>query len=193
MRDEWDCGDLNGKIDAAATAGVKMATSFGFALIPTLNSKKGLDLIGPHLDLRGRVKADITVEGRIEARVSVTDWEIQQAYPQQTEKYDPKELVAAKRAIDKRGLGDDLFRADLKAKGDVEVHLVPTMVFGIESDDVWGVATTDFELVCDGRVRMRADSNTDCGIGYAVDAGVSIAVTAKVPELSHWYPKEHKF
>ncbi|KAK2015704.1 hypothetical protein LZ32DRAFT_689406 [Colletotrichum eremochloae] len=244
MRDEWDCEDFKGKIDAVATAGVKMATSFGFALITTLNSKDGLDLsksylhfankgsveaiftldalmtldmdtgpfniapiyfegvsfyvygvfsVGPRLDLRGRVKADITVEGRIEARVSVADWEIQQTYPQQAGQYDPKELAAAKRGIDKRGLGDDVFSADLKAKGDVEVHLMPTMVFGIEFDEVWDVATTDVELVCDGWVRMRADSNTDCGFGYGIDAGVSIAATARVPEIFQWNPKEHKF
>lgn len=55
MRDEWDCGDFNGKIDAVATAGVKMATSFGFALITTLNSKKGLDLSKSYLHFANKV------------------------------------------------------------------------------------------------------------------------------------------
>lgn len=55
LRDEWDCGEFKGKIDAVATAGIKMATSFGFALITTLNSETGLDLSKSYLHFANKV------------------------------------------------------------------------------------------------------------------------------------------
>ncbi|TDZ15172.1 Endochitinase [Colletotrichum orbiculare MAFF 240422] len=244
LRDEWDCGEFKGKIDAVATAGIKMATSFGFALITTLNSETGLDLsksylhfankgsvnavftldarmtlhwdseafniapiyfqgasfvvpgfgsLGPRLDLRGEIKADITVEGRVEARVNIVDWDIQQTYPQHDTKFDPKELSEAKRGIDRRDLAEPTFDAEMKGNGDVEFHLMPTMVFGLEFDDVWSIATTDVELVADTWIRMRVDSDLDCGFGYGVDAGMSLVAQAQIPDIFKWTPQTHTF
>lgn len=149
--------------------------------------------VGPRLDLRGQVKAEITVQGRVEARVTVAEWEIQQTYPEESDKYTPKERASPKRGIDKRDLADPVFEMDMQANGNAEFHLMPTMVFGLEFDDIWSVATTDVELVCDGWVRMRANSNLDCGFGYGVDAGMSLIAKAQVPDIFGWQPKEHNF
>ncbi|KXH33676.1 glycosyl hydrolase family 18 [Colletotrichum nymphaeae SA-01] len=67
LRDEWDCGEFKGKIDAVATAGIKMATSFGFALITTLNSETGLDLSKSYLHFanKGSVNAVFTLDARM--------------------------------------------------------------------------------------------------------------------------------
>ncbi|KAI8315296.1 glycosyl hydrolase family 18 [Colletotrichum sp. SAR11_59] len=143
--------------------------------------------------LRGQVKAEITVQGRVEARVTVAEWEIQQTYPEESDKYTPKERASPKRGIDKRDLADPVFEMDMQANGNAEFHLMPTMVFGLEFDDIWSVATTDVELVCDGWVRMRANSNLDCGFGYGVDAGMSLIAKAQVPDIFGWQPKEHNF
>ncbi|KXH33675.1 glycosyl hydrolase family 18 [Colletotrichum nymphaeae SA-01] len=81
----------------------------------------------------------------------------------------------------------------MKGNGDVEFHLMPTMVFGLEFDDVWSIATTDVELVADTWVRMRVDSDLDCGFGYGVDAGMSLIAQAKIPEIFKWTPQTHTF
>ncbi|KAJ3957714.1 hypothetical protein N0V92_005733 [Colletotrichum tropicale] len=237
LQEEWDCEDFKGKVDAVATAGIKMETSFGFALITTLSlpldlsksylhfsnkgsveaiftlealatlkldSKpfniapiyfEGVSFVIPGImsHLRGQVKAEITVQGRVEARVTVAEWEIQQTYPEESDKYTPKERASPKRGIDKRDLADPVFEMDMQANGNAEFHLMPTMVFGLEFDDIWSVATTDVELVCDGWVRMRANSNLDCGFGYGVDAGMSLIAKAQVPDIFGWQPKEHNF
>lgn len=42
LQEDWTCGAFKAKIDAVATAGIKMSTSFGITIITTL---------GPNMDL----------------------------------------------------------------------------------------------------------------------------------------------
>lgn len=42
LQEEWECGNFKAKIDAVATAGIQLSTSFGITIITTL---------GPDMDL----------------------------------------------------------------------------------------------------------------------------------------------
>ena len=67
LQEEWNC-DINentkffGKVDAVATASVKMSTSFGFTLITTLKFPLDLSQSFLHFDNEGDISAVFTLE-----------------------------------------------------------------------------------------------------------------------------------
>lgn len=214
LQEEWKCSRPNteffAKLDAVATASIKMSSSFGFTLITTLGpppldlSKSFLHFnnegvveaiftldalarvdwdskdfrlgpaiplpggtfripklmtIGPELLLQGRVKAGVKVEGHVEARVTLADWEIRQTYPQQNKDYHPKKEEEPKRSMDTKDLLKPDFDASVEASGYIEAHLKPTISFGLKFDEYWEIGRATAELIADGYVRMRAKSD----------------------------------
>ncbi|RMZ83679.1 hypothetical protein DV738_g1033, partial [Chaetothyriales sp. CBS 135597] len=244
LQEEWQCGNFQAKIDAIATAAIKMSTSFGFTLITTLpeldlknsflhfnnegsveavftldalmkmdwDSEEftmvplpipggtfnipGIVKIGPSLDLNARFKAGISVAGRIEARAAIADWEIRQTFPKQSDEYKPKELDGPNRTFDDDDLSGPSFDASVVADGYAEVHLIPTLVFGIQWHKQWNIDNTDVKLQADTYGRIRAHSDIvggNCAFGYAVDAGVELIATADVPAVFQWKPEPFRF
>ncbi|KAI1776334.1 family 18 glycosyl hydrolase [Hypoxylon cercidicola] len=247
LQEDWTCERPNtkfqAKLDAVATASLKMSSSFGFTLITTLrpppldlsksflhfdnegiieaiftidalarvdwDSKDfplgppipfpggsfkipGIMTIGPELILQARLKAGIKVEGHVEARVTLADWDIRQTYPQQTDQYDPKTEDPPKRDMNNQGLLQPTFDASVEASGYVEAHLMPTISFGIDFADYWQVGRASADLVADGWVRMRAKSDLvggDCAFGYGIDAGVVLLAQATAPDYFDWHPE----
>lgn len=244
LQEEWTCNKPNfkfkAKVEAVATASIKMSTSFGFTLITTLgpgmdlsksflhfNNEGGIEAIftlealmtmqwdskvfslgelpvpgasfripgivtiGPEIRLDARFKAGISVEGRVEARVTLADWEIRQTYPQQSNDYVPKIEDSPDRGIDAKGLSKPTFDYSLRAEGYAEAHIIPTISFGINFDKRYEIGSCAVELAGDGWARMRVRSDIvggSCGFGYAVDAGASLKVQAKVPDAFDWKP-----
>ncbi|KAK5654041.1 hypothetical protein OQA88_7719 [Cercophora sp. LCS_1] len=247
LQEQWSCKprpelEFSAKVDAIATAGIKMSTSFGFTLITTLDLPldltksfvhfnnegeieaiftldalakvewdsgvkriatlplpgasfriPGIVTIGPHFNLDGRFKAGFAVQGRVEARVTLASWEIQQTYPEQgSSDRDPEALDAPKRDFDVNGLQEPTFDVTVDALGYLEAHLMPTLSFGIDFDEQWNVGKAAVELIADGYVRLRAKSNLvggTCGFGYGVDVGAVFIAQAVVPDhLFDWRP-----
>lgn len=244
LQEEWTCKKphttFEAKIDAVATASIKVSSSFGFTLITTLlppldvsksflhfnNAGEieaiftldalmkldwdsgvfnlatlplpgasfyipGIMTVGPHFNLDARFKAGMAVEGHIEARVTLAEWEIRQTFPQQNDDYDPKAIDDPKRGFNTDGLREPTFDATVEAFGYAEAHLLPTLSFGIEFEKQWKVDKCTVELVADGYVRLRAKSSLvggDCGFGYAIDAGASLKAQATVPDVFDWHP-----
>ncbi|RMD39440.1 hypothetical protein DV735_g5689, partial [Chaetothyriales sp. CBS 134920] len=244
LQEEWQCGNFQAKVDAIATAAIKMSTSFGFTLITTLpemdlknsflhfnnegsveavftldalmkmdwDSEEftivplpipggtfnipGIVKIGPSLDLNARFKAGISMAGRIEARASIADWEIRQTFPVQTDDYKAKELDGPNRTFDDDDLSGPSFDASVVADGYAEVHLIPSLVFGIQWHKQWNIDNTDVKLQADTYGRIRAHSDIvggGCAFGYAVDAGVELIASADVPEVFQWKPQPFRF
>lgn len=80
--------------------------------------------IGPELILQARLKAGIMVEGHVESRVTLAEWEIRQTYPQQTDEYDPEAEKPPKRDMNTEDLLKPTFDASVEASGYVEAHLM---------------------------------------------------------------------
>ncbi|KAK7910554.1 hypothetical protein PG985_013035 [Apiospora marii] len=246
LEEEWDCGNFKGKIDAIATAGISMSTSFGFTLITTLGPDMNLDnsflhfnnegkieaiftldavarvdwqpeafeiaklpfpggsfnipgilTLGPQLKLMGQFKAGVSVSGRVEARVSIAEWEIRQTYPQ-IDGYNPQieDDKKPKSGIDVQNLATPSFDASLEADGYLEAHLLPTLVFGIDFHKDYGIDSATVSLEADGWARVRVHSDIvggDCAFGYRVEAGCSLTASADVPDIFDWHPSPYHF
>ncbi|KXH59987.1 glycosyl hydrolase family 18 [Colletotrichum salicis] len=227
LQEEWDCGSFSAKVDAVATAGISMSTSFGFTLITTLGPNMNLDnsflyfnnegkieaiftldaiarvdwdsdvfnivtlpipgatfnipgilTVGPRLDLDARFKAGVSVHGRVEARVTVSEWEIRQTYPQQSGEYDPEDEKAPARKIDNNNLTSPSFDASLEADGYAEAHLMPTLVFGIK----FNKAKKTF-------IPKNEDQEWECLTGQAKRDTIESGLEAldRVRRVSHGY------
>lgn len=246
LQEKWKCGNFQAKIDAIATAGISMSTSFGFTLITTLGPDMNLDksflhfnnegkieaiftldavarvdwdskvfnivslpipggtfkipgilTVGPQLDLDARFRAGVSVHGRVEARVSLAEWEIRQTYPQQ-DGYEPQieDDNKPKRVINSEDLASPQFDTSLQADGYAEAHLLPTVLFGIKFNKAYGIDDATVSLVADGWARMRLHSDIiggDCGFGYRVEAGCSLTAKADVPDAFNWHPSPYTF
>ncbi|KAK7955358.1 glycosyl hydrolases family 18-domain-containing protein [Apiospora saccharicola] len=246
LEEEWDCGNFKGKIDAIATAGISMSTSFGFTLITTLGPDMNLDnsflhfnnegkieaiftldavarvdwqpkafeiaklpfpggsfnipgilTIGPSLKIMGQFKAGVSISGRVEARVSIAEWDIRQTYPQ-IDGYNPQVEGdhKPKSGIDVQNLANPSFDASLQADGYLEAHLMPTLVFGIDFNKAYNIDSATVSLEADGWARVRVHSDIvggDCAFGYRVEAGCSLTASAEVPDVFGWHPSPYKF
>ncbi|KAL2259976.1 hypothetical protein VTK26DRAFT_6171 [Humicola hyalothermophila] len=62
MQEDWTCGPFKAKIDAVATAGIKMSTSFGITIITTLGPGMDLSNSFMHFNNEGEIEAILTVD-----------------------------------------------------------------------------------------------------------------------------------
>ncbi|GKT56242.1 hypothetical protein ColTof3_03581 [Colletotrichum tofieldiae] len=164
--------------------------------IPGGNFKiTGIVQLGPRFDLNARFKAGVSIEGRIEAKAELANWEIRQTYPQQDD-YKPKEVDSANRQFPTDGIASPSFDVSVTAQGYAEAHIIPTLAFGIKFDKQWDLEDAEIELYGDlyGRVRAKSDLvGGDCLFGYKVEAGVKLVADAHVPDFFKWNPSPHTF
>ena len=152
----------------------------------------GIMTIGPQFSLDGRLKAALAVQGRVEARVTIAEWDVRQVYPEQSGDLAPSATHKPSRDFNTKGLANPSFNVSVEAFGSLEAHMLPTIAFGIKFADKWDVDDCTVELVADGWIRLRAKSTlvgSGCGFGYAVDAGAELKVQAKVPKQFGWNPQ----
>ena len=242
LRERWDCRvngvDLSAKLDASATANVRVATSFGLTLITTLRLPLdlsqsylyfknkgdvsavftldavgkavfssgdfkigGLDnfpgatfsipkllTVGPNFVLNAAVDAEVTLAGRLESRVDIASWEIQQTYPNQNSDWDPKALDEPSRdGTGLEGVRQPTFDFSVTANGEITAHLKPTFEFGIVFDQRWDVDSAKVDVVADGWVRLKAaagiSSGGNCPFTYGIDVGADLYARAEAPSL----------
>ncbi|KAJ6052520.1 glycosyl hydrolases family 18-domain-containing protein [Penicillium canescens] len=150
----------------------------------------GVVTIGPNLAVYAAADAQFTVAGHVEAEVTVAKWDIRQTYPE-TDKYEPD-------AIDEpdydgtQTLGDPKFEASITARGEIVLHLKPTVQFGIDFDKRWGVDKATVDLVLDAytiaHAQASASTNSDdsCPFSYGIDAGSDIYCQLNAPDLFGW-------
>lgn len=153
------------------------------------------DVVGPRFDLDARFKAGISIEGRVEARAEIANWEIRQTYPHHDD-YKPKEIDTANRAFPTSGIASPHIEASVMASGYAEAHIIPKLAFGIKFDKQWEIDNAEVSLRADlyGRVRAKSDIvGGDCGFGYKVESGVKLVADASVPREFKWNPSPYTF
>lgn len=77
------------------------------------------------------------------------------------------------RKIDNTNLANPSFDASLEADGYAEAHLMPTLVFGIKFNKVYGIDDAGASLVADGWARLGVHSDLvggECVFGYRVSS-----------------------
>jgi chitinase len=151
--------------------------------------------VGPSFKLYASADAEVSLAGKIESRVKLAEWSIQQTYPQETNDWNPKALSGIKANADKDGLLDPSFDLSIKAEGRITAHLKPAIAFGLEFDPYWKVGSCAAELVVDGYIQVFAElsNNNDCPFKYSVSAGAALVARAKIPKSFKWKPEPYKF
>ncbi|KAK0647937.1 Killer toxin subunits alpha/beta [Lasiodiplodia hormozganensis] len=149
----------------------------------------GIVTVGPNIAVYGSLSASFVVAGHLDAQVNIASWETQQTYPQESG-YEPKALEDPNRS-GSQTLGTPEFNWEVSASGQVEVHLKPTVTFGIVFDDRWKVDNAAVHLVADGSVVFYAsaatgsDSST-CPFKYGINAQAQLYAQLDAPDLFGW-------
>lgn len=134
--------------------------------------------------------AAFTVAGHLEAEVAVAQWEIRQTYPENAEY--PPEALSKPDNDGTQTLGKPKFEASVAARGEIALHLKPTVQFGIEFDSRWKVDKCTVDLVLDGYTIAHAQasasisSDNSCPFSYGIDAGSDIYAQLNAPKLFGW-------
>ena len=150
--------------------------------------------IGPNFKLYGAVEASVTLAGRLESRVDIAKWDIQQTYPDQGEGAGPKALSDPNRdgTGDFQGLQQPTFDYSVTAQGEITAHLKPTFEFGIVFDKMWDVGDAKVAVVADGWTRLTAaagiSSKGNCPFTYGIDLGADLYATVEAPATFEWEP-----
>ena len=144
--------------------------------------------IGPNLAVYGSVDAVVVVAGHLESEVNIAKWETQQTYPQESG-YMPTSLDDADRD-GTQTLGKPTFDWSVSASGQAEIHLKPTITFGVVFDTRWNVSKTAVDLVADGYVILHASaaagSGATCPFTYGIDAGADLYAQLTAPTMFNW-------
>ncbi|KAI9150010.1 Chitotriosidase-1 [Paramyrothecium foliicola] len=62
LQEEWECGNFKAKVDAVATAGIQLSTSFGITIITTLGPDMDLSKSFIHFNNEGNIEAVFTLD-----------------------------------------------------------------------------------------------------------------------------------
>ena len=154
--------------------------------------------VGPTFKLYASADADLSLGGKLQAKMNVAAWDIYQTYPMEPG-FEPK----SRKPMDDIGNGDsnDLMKPEfdysIKAQGTINAHLKPALTFGIEVDPYWQVGNAKVELVADASLTVTATaeySNREdtCPFTYGVYAGARLAVQAEVPSAFNWKPQPYQ-
>ena len=155
-------------------------------LVPNLSI--GIVTVGPNLAVYGSVDAVLVVAGHLESEVNIAKWETQQTYPQESG-YMPTSLDDPDRD-GTQTLGKPTFDWSVAAAGQVEIHLKPTITFGIVFDARWKAPKAAVDLVADGYIILHAaaaaGSGATCPFTYGIDAGADLYAQLTAPILFNW-------
>ncbi|KAI0443525.1 carbohydrate-binding module family 18 [Xylaria telfairii] len=152
----------------------------------------GIATIGPAVNLKGRVEAGLQLAAVMETKVDVASWEFEQTLPS-TSEYKPSEpdMVDYGHSGDFNGIQQPEFYAGISADGNVKVHAIAAIEFGIKFDDYWELGGDALaSVVADGWVQAKAHSEftTDgnCPFTWGIDVGVDLYAKAEAPSLFNW-------
>ncbi|GAP90626.2 putative glycoside hydrolase family 18 protein [Rosellinia necatrix] len=154
----------------------------------------GIVTIGPNFKLVGQVKGQLTLGAYFEANVNLADWNIRQTYPDQGPDWDPKAPQTPNRDGTQELLTPE-WMYGVSASGFVELHVKPTITFGIDfNKNFINTDGASVNLVADGWIRFHADANHGGGSGapssstfcYGVDAGADLYASIKAPSFNGW-------
>lgn len=188
-------------IDAMAKASYD-SKEFSIVTIPMPGASftiPNIMTVGPKFVLNAQAAAEVSLAGHFETKVEIASWDFQQTYPEENSDWAPKSLEDPSRDFTLTGLKEPTFNLSVTAKGQMTAHLKPTMSFGIDFDDTWGISSCKAELLADGWVRLRAESNyggddaATCPFKYGIDAGASFTARATVPDNFNWSPQSKEF
>lgn len=151
--------------------------------------------VGPNFRLYASVDAEVTLSGKLESKVHIASWQIQQTYPDQNADWDPKTLSSPSRegtgSFD--GLQQPTFDYSIMATGTMTAHLKPTFEFGIVFDKMWNVGAAKVDVVADGwvQVQMAAGKSSDgnCPFTYGIFVGADLYASVEAPTAFGW-PKK---
>lgn len=151
--------------------------------------------VGPNFKLFGSVDAEVILSGKLESKVHIASWQIQQTYPDQNSDWDPKSLSEPSRegtgSFD--GLQQPTFDYSVMATGSMTAHLKPTFEFGIIFDPMWNVGSAKVDVVADGWVQVKAaagvSSDGNCPFTYGIFVGADLYAGVEAPSAFSW-PKK---
>lgn len=150
--------------------------------------------VGPTFRLTAAAEAEVALAGKLEARVQIAAWDVQQTYPDQNPEWNPKSLSQPLRNSDRNGLSEPEFDFSVVASGQLTAHLKPAVTFGIMFDEAWKIGAAKAEVVADGFVRVYAQaelsSSGGCPFKYGLDAGARLIARAEAPSAFSWKPAE---
>ncbi|KAI0108999.1 carbohydrate-binding module family 18 [Nemania sp. FL0031] len=152
----------------------------------------GIATIGPAVHLKGRVEAGLQLAAVMETKVDVASWEFEQTLPA-TSDYKPSEPDMADygHSGDFNGIQQPEFYAGISADGNVKVHAIAAIEFGIAFDSYWELGGDALaSVVADGWVQAKTHSEftTDgnCPFTWGIDVGVDLYAKAQAPDLFKW-------
>ncbi|GME43871.1 Glycosyl hydrolases family 18 [Neofusicoccum parvum] len=149
----------------------------------------GIVTVGPNIAVYGSLSASFVVAGHLDAQVNIASWETQQTYPQESG-YEPKSLDDPNRD-GSQTLGTPEFNWEVSASGQVEIHLKPTVTFGIVFDARWKVPDASVNLVADGSMVFYATAaagsdESTCPFKYGINAQAQLYAQLTAPDLFGW-------
>ncbi|KAJ8123757.1 hypothetical protein ONZ43_g362 [Nemania bipapillata] len=152
----------------------------------------GIATIGPAVHLKGRVEAGLQVAAVMETKVDVASWEFEQTLPA-TSEYKPSEPDMADygHSGDFNGIQQPEFYAGISADGNVKLHAIAAIEFGIAFDSYWDLGGDALaSVVADGWVQAKAHSafttEGNCPFTWGVDVGVDLYAKAEAPSRFMW-------
>lgn len=193
----------NGEVSATFTLEAVVTAHFGTGDITLIDIPfpgasfkiPKLITVGPTLKIVGAVDGEVTLSGKLESKVSIASWDIQQTYPDQGSDWDPKSLTDVNRdgTASFDGLQQPTFDYEVMAGGSITAHLKPTISFGIAFDDMWHVGTAGVDVIADGWVKIEAkagiSSNGNCPFTYGISVGADLYARVNAPDAFHWTPR----
>ncbi|OBT39681.1 hypothetical protein VE00_09135 [Pseudogymnoascus sp. WSF 3629] len=193
----------NGEVSATFTLEAVITAHFGTGDITLIDIPfpgasfkiPKLITVGPTLKIVGAVDGEVTLSGKLESKVSIASWDIQQTYPDQGSDWDPKSLTDVNRdgTASFDGLQQPTFDYEVMAGGSITAHLKPTISFGIAFDDMWHVGTAGVDVIADGWVKIEAkagiSSNGNCPFTYGISVGADLYARVNAPDAFHWTPR----
>ncbi|KAJ8120265.1 hypothetical protein ONZ43_g2982 [Nemania bipapillata] len=154
----------------------------------------GIVTIGPNFKLLGAVKAELTLGAYFEANVNLAEWNIRQTYPDQGADWDPESEATPNRDGTQELLSPE-WMYGVSASGFVELHVKPTITFGIDFNKKFiNTDGVNVNLVADGWIRFHADANhggdssggQSTSFCYGIDAGADLYATVHAPSFKGW-------
>ncbi|KAI0877792.1 carbohydrate-binding module family 18 [Hypoxylon argillaceum] len=152
----------------------------------------GIATIGPAVHLKGRVEAGLQLAAVMETKVDVASWEFEQTLPS-TSEYMPSEpdMAGWGHSGDFNGIQQPEFYASISADGNVKLHAIAGIEFGIEFDSYWDLGGDALaSVVADGWVEAKAHSafttEGNCPFTWGIDVGVDLYAKAEAPSRFMW-------
>ncbi|KFX92564.1 hypothetical protein V490_05317 [Pseudogymnoascus sp. VKM F-3557] len=193
----------NGEVSATFTLDAVVTAHFGTGDITLIDipfpgasfKVPKLITVGPTLKIVGAVDGEVTLSGKLESKVSIASWDIQQTYPDQGSDWDPKSLSEVNRdgTASFDGLQQPTFDYEVMAGGSITAHLKPTISFGIAFDEMWHVGAAGVDVIADGWMKIEAkagiSSNGNCPFTYGISVGADLYARVNAPDAFHWTPR----